>query len=59
MPRDIGREIQEHPERFDFQDVPDLKRDPLYQAAMDARRPQWLKARLADAKAKTDALPKP
>jgi len=40
----IEREIRDHPEKFDFQDVPPArKKNPAQEAAWDAMRPQWAK----------------
>lgn len=35
------------PELFDYQDVPELKPNPKYDAALDKLMPQWMKDRLA------------
>ena len=40
----IEREMRDHPEKFDYGDVPpDRKKIPAQEAAYDAMRPQWLK----------------
>ena len=40
----IERDIAEHPERYDFQDVPpDHREIPAQEAAYEALRPQWAK----------------
>ena len=40
----IERDIAEHPERYDYGDIPrDHKIIPAQEAAYDALRPQWAK----------------
>ncbi len=40
----IEREIRDHPDKFDFADIPpDYKIGPVEQARDEAARPQWLK----------------
>ncbi len=40
----IQREIRDHPEKFDFGDVPPArKKNKVQEAKMDAMRPQWAK----------------
>ena len=50
MPKDIDKEIREHPEKFDYQDVPGEPSE-AYSKQMDARMPQWFKDVLAEVKA--------
>jgi hypothetical protein len=38
----IKKEMLEHPERFDFGDVPTGSFSPKYSAKLDAARPAWL-----------------
>jgi hypothetical protein len=40
----IEREIRDHPEKFDYADIPpDYKLTPAQKARYDAMRPQWAK----------------
>ena len=54
MPIDIEKEIRDHPDRFDYQDVPDLKINPAYRAAMDALQPDWVKEAVQKARLASD-----
>jgi hypothetical protein len=48
MTAKIRREIKEHPEKFDFQDVPPArKKIPEQEAWFEEHRPQWAKDMLA------------
>jgi len=44
----IDEEIKTHPERFDYQDVPDLPAPKAYKEQMAKLQPKWLKDRLAN-----------
>lgn len=48
VPHDIAKLKRERPEMFDFADIPDPIEDPKYAAAMEKRRPQWIKDLLAE-----------
>lgn len=52
MTKKIDQEIADHPERFDYADIPphyDSKEFEAYNRAMDKRRPAWLKKFIVDA----------
>ena len=39
----IKKEMREHPERFDFGDVPKARFSPEYSAEISANMPDWFK----------------
>ena len=46
----VDREIRDHPERFDFGDVPPMgSLTPEHARQLDERRPDYIKKRLAEA----------